>query len=493
MHLVSPSATGWLLRYLALTCLLLGLAVYAARSWNAWRAAGIAPGVAVTSGCEEESFYAIHRAIHGSPIYYPPTQLPFGSAYFNWLFYDGYQAALAPLVALYGDKVIPQAARLLSAIGGILGMGTLIWLVWRVLPANHLAGAALAMGVFAGPLVGWWAHTARPDIWGLTLEAAAAVLLLTQHRTHPRQALVGVTVLCFAAWSLKPTNVSVLTTMVVFLAVRRQCGVALLLLTGNCVLWTLTFWLMGPEYREILKGVASGSTYLLAHGFANLGDAAAKSLPYLALAVGLLAGARFTLPPAEQPLARDCAVFGLLGLLFATPLAFALSCKIGAYSNYYLPSLLMAALAGLGLLAAQRSTPVLLVVLGLMSLMQIAILGGWIGRLDLRPAARELAIRWDSWKDMPEPRFSADLRLNLPWLSPRSPPLVLAYNYPQKRVTGLRFEQDGVGGLITRGWFASLMLPFGTDKYDGADLRHYVPVASVPGMTIYHRKDTVSK
>lgn len=489
----ATAALERVLRSLALTCLLLGLAVYAARGWNAWRAAGIAPGVVETSGCEEESFHAIHRAIHGSPVYYASTQMPFGSAYFNWLFYDGYQAALAPLVALSGDTVIPRAARLLSAIGGILGMGTLIWLVWRVLPETRLVGAALATGVFAGPLVGWWAHTARPDIWGLTLDAAAAVLLLTQHRTHPRRALVGVIVLCFAAWSLKPTNFSTLVTAVAFLTLHRRLGAALVLLAGSGVLWALTFWLMVPEYREILSAKAGSSTFMLAHGFTNLGDAAAKSLPLLALATGLLADARFKLPPAEQPLARDCAVFGVLGLLVSTPLAFALSCKIGAYSNYYFPSLLMVALAGIGLLATRRSAPVLLVVLGLLSLVQVAILGGWIGRLDLRPAARELAIRWDSWRDMPEPRFAADLRLNLPWLNPRSPPLVLAYNYPHERNAGLRFEEGGVGGLIARGWFASLMLPVGTDSYDGADLRHYVPVTSVPGMTVYQRKDAVSK
>jgi len=64
-------------------------------------AAGIPPGVACTTGCEEASFNALWDVIHGAPLYPDPRRIPFASSYFNWLFYVGYAALIRPYVAGY--------------------------------------------------------------------------------------------------------------------------------------------------------------------------------------------------------------------------------------------------------------------------------------------------------------------------------------------------------------------------------------------------------
>lgn len=90
---------------------------------------------------------------------------------------------------------------------------------------------------------------------------------------------------------------------------------------------------------------------------------------------------------------------------------------------------------------------------------------------------------------LPEPRFSRDLRLNLPWLNRQSPPLVLAFDYGRNRAEGRRFAGDGLGGMIVRSDFSSLLLPAEVhDRYDGASLINYVRGETVAGLAVYRRR-----
>ena len=88
-----PSPAKWpgrLLLLLALAGWMLTTGDFLQRGRSAWQAAGVAPGVAITSGCEEESLFALWRAGHGQPVYLDTAHPPFAAAYFNWLFYATY-------------------------------------------------------------------------------------------------------------------------------------------------------------------------------------------------------------------------------------------------------------------------------------------------------------------------------------------------------------------------------------------------------------------
>lgn len=475
----------------ALACLVLSTAVFVRRGHSAIRAAAEPPGVALTSGYEAESFFALWRAVNGRPVYADVTRLPYASAYFNWLFYAGYAVPVRAAVQLGGDAaIIPLAGRLITTVGALAGAAALFWLLRRVLGGRSLIAAALATFVFFGPLVGWWSHTLRPDVWALTLETAAVLLLLLRHRAHPLGSAVLAGLLFYGAWSCKQTYFFGLGGAFCFLLWRRQWRPAAVLAVVSVSLWLATFALLGPVYREAFRGTVTTNIYYLELGLASLRDMFVKSSPLWLMVSGAFL-LRTKADPAvpAPPLARDAVALGALGLLVAAPLAFAASCKLGASSYYYFTTLLMLSLLTAGLIATRASPRLVVAGLGLAAGLQALVLSGQAGKIDLTGQSRELAAVWSVWHRQPEPRFASYTNLNLPWLNSGSPPLVIAFNYDLDRAAGRAFEHDGIGGLIARGYFRTLLLPSatGTD-YDGGSLRLYSRGETIADVTVYHRK-----
>lgn len=475
-------------------CILLSVCVFVARGVNAWKAAAIAPGMAVTSGYEEESIFAVWRAVHGQTVYVDPSRLPYASAYFNWLFYASYAAPTRVAVMLSGDAVIPRVGRLLTALGALFGTGILFWFTRKVLPDRTLLAAGLAFLVYFGPLVGWWAHTFRADVWALVLETAALVVLLSTYRKHSMAAALFSCLLFYSAWSFKQSYFLGLGTALLFLAVRRQWRPVVVLTLGSSVLWVTTFLAMGPAYRAAFRAISTNNIFYLALGLSNLRDMLLKCAPFWLLAAALLIKRSPSSATPASSLASDTRLLGLLGLLFATPLAFAASCKLGAASNYYFSTLMLLAFFTAGLAAAYETPKPALIAFTAAVGLQLLVALGRVGQISLIPQASELATTWAVWHKEPEPRFSAINALNQPWLNPGSPPLVLAFNYPRDRQAGVRLEAGGVGGLITAGYFRTLLLPVQTtDEYDGGSLRQYARSVTVNGLTVFRRLDIPEK
>jgi hypothetical protein len=464
--------------------LLLSVAVFVRRGVAAADAAMTAPGVAVTSGYEEESIFALWRAVHDQPVYVDSSRLPYASAYFNWLFYGAYAAPVRVAASLGGDGAIVLGSRLMTAVGALAGAGVLFWLLRRVLGGQPLVAAALAGFVFFGPLVGWWAYTLRPDVWALALETCALLVVLLHHRTRPLGSALLAGLLFYGAWSFKQTYVFGLGATLLFLLWRRQWQPLILLTLVSAGLWLATFALAGAEYRAAFRGTATTNVYYLARGFDNLRNMLLKSLPLWVMAAALL----FRRRDQNSPLARDAQELGLCGLLVGMPLAFALGCKLGSASYYFFTTLVMLSLIAAGLLATAATGRLAVIGLCLATGLQGLILAGRAGTVDLSEQTGDLAGVWTVWQKQPEPRFSAATSLNLPWLSPESPPLVLAFNYPLDRAAGRPFENDGIGGLIARGFFRTLLLPSTTgETYDGGSLRLYTRGETINGLTLFHR------
>ena len=474
----------------ALACVVLSTTVFVRRGHAAIRAAAEAPGVTITSGSEEESLFALWRAAQGRPVYADVIRLPYASAYFNWLFYAGYAVPVGAAVRLAGDDgIIPLAGRLTTAAGALAGVAGLFWLLRRVFGGQAVFAAGLATFVFFGPLVGWWTHTLRPDVWALTFETGALLVVLLGHRSRPLGAAGLAGLLFYAAWSCKQTYFLGLAATLVFLAWRRQWLSAALLAAISVILWTATFALLGPAYRTAFRGTVITNVYDLALGLDNLRDMLVKSAPlWLILAAGCLFRHQ-SRPAAVPPLARDTLVLGTIGLLIAGPLAFAATCKLGAYSYYYFTTLLMLSILAAGLIATVAGARLVAAAFALAVALQSLVLSGYAGKISLADQSRDLATLWTVWQKQPEPRFSSLTSLNLPWLNAASPPLVLAFNYPLDRAAGRAFEHDGLGGLITSGYFRSLLLPSDTGtEYDGGSLRLYSRGETVGGLAVYHRK-----
>lgn len=226
--------------------------------------------------------------------------------------------------------------------------------------------------------------------------------------------------------------------------------------------------------------------YSFHNGVLNLANAASKVLPTVSLvAVGL-----FLRKSARQAslLEADTERLALLGVPVTLVLSFVGSAKMGAASNYYFTVMTMLTLLSLPLLArsGHRALPSAFM-LPASALMLYLVLGG---ALNLSPAAHALAERWTLWKESPNPRYSADQELNLPWLNPENRVFLPAFNYFSERERGRRhFEHGGIGGLIQQGHFAALLLrDTNGDHYDGAPLTAYEKVRSAGGATLYLRK-----
>jgi len=125
----------------------------------------------------------------------------------------------------------------------------------------------------------------------------------------------------------------------------------------------------------------------------------------------------------------------------------------------------------------------------LASALQLVALTGKMGRVNLHDQDHNVAL-WHSWSEEQEPRFAAIPSFNLPWLNAASPPFVVAFNYAADREAGRSFEGNGIGGLVNRGFFKSLLLPASTaDSYDGGSLREYVRGPTVDGYAVFRRSD----
>ena len=367
--------------------------------------------------------------------------------------------------------------------------------LWAPTPGGHTrVAAALATFVFFGPLVGWWAHTLRPDVWALVLETCALAVLLAGGRRHPLGSTVFAALLFYGAWSCKQTYVLGLGTALLYLAWRRQWRPAGLLAGTSIGLWVTTFLLLGPGYRATFLGTASTNVFYPALGLRNLGEMLTKSAPLWLLLVPLLFRRKAAGAQIAAPLAADARALGTIGLLVTLPLALAASCKLGAGAYYYFTALIMVSLLAASLYATTASRRLCAPGLLAMAALQLLVLLGHAGRTDLTDQTDQLAAIWPVWQKQAEPRFSSLTNLNLPWLNAGSPPLVLAFNYTTDRAAGRNFEHGGLGGLIADGYFETLLLPASTgQEYDGGSLRRYRRGETVRGLTVFRRESLTAQ
>ncbi len=480
----SPRRAAWLGALLALL-LLPGVLAQVQRG----RSALASTTTAETTGCEEESFYAVWRVNHGLSLYPDSSQPPYAAAYFNWLFYRTYSA----FTAGGPDDMIPHRGRLFTLLGGAVVLALGAW-VFVLGPAQAHPGLARlgALALFSCGIFGWWLFTLRPDVWALAGEIGAVLWFLTLYPRRRWLATAGTVALAYVAWSFKQVNVAALTTVVLVLLARRDRAAALVAVLAFTAAILVTLAIGGPEYRAGITAAATGLD--LTGGASQLGAILIRALPQSLLpayGLGIWLGDHHRPWTNSVPLPVQLAT---IGLIVAGVLAVAANCKIGAAHNYYFTAAFFAVLLGVQGRAVLRNLRARnladrLAVLGCVGacLLGCLQLSGRLGKLSLDSANAELAARRRVWESLPAPRFSSDLRLMLPWLNPGQDVLFPAFNYDSDRARHRPFAHDGIGGMIRHGSFAALLLPTTTgDKFDGAQLtERYRAGSMVEGMTTY--------
>jgi len=260
-------------------------------------------------------------------------------------------------------------------------------------------------------------------------------------------------------------------------------------------LWSVTLGLGGVTYRASIRDTATNNAFYPSQGLANLLASAKTAVPLIViLALSLLSRKKPSDLNAATNLAADAAAIGRIGTVLSAALLLVASAKLGAAPNYFIPTFFMVSLWAVGNLATRdRPLPALGFGLSAVAIQLGLALGVW-GTLDLNKQSAALAQRWALFETQPEPRFSADFRLNYPWLNRGSPTLMPAYNYFQDRDHGVAFANGGIGGMIDARKFKTLLLPAETSgSFDHGSLAHYRQSEQVEGYTIYslkNQKDT---
>lgn len=464
----------------------------------------------ITSGDEQSSLFAVWKVSRGLPVYADRFAPPFAHAFFNWLFYQsyGFVAAAAQASLALDDAWLPTVGRLFT-VAGMAAAGGSAYLAFeralasmtneRPAPLTLLA-AALSIYVVAGPLIGFWGVTVRPDVWALALEVAAVALFLA---FYPRQRLLAVlsaALAAYLAWSFKQTAVFAAAGIGLFLLLRRDIPMLATLVLVMGAAWSVTLLVGGSRYAATIFFVGVPLEYSVAHSGKIALNFALKALPALMLAatVGVALLARKI--AWGRLWANDPFLLGACGLSVAVLLVVPSTTQTGGSENYYFPLnffLTLAGAAGLAIVLAEKPGETrrlsVLAAAGWVGLSAavVSVFVGMAGVIDVRGQhVNHLALK-RCLDGLPRPLFVYDRYLSLPWMTPENEPFVLSYVYEMERALGRPFARNGIGGMIEAGHFQVVAVP-GAETVavlDRAPLTNYGPgPRRCAGMAVLYRK-----
>ena len=439
----------------------------------------------ITSGWEQESLYAVWKVIHGMQVYSDPYRIPFAASVYNWLFYGAYGEIIGACLDLFGlgEEWLPTVGRVLTlllALGGVaVAHASFATIAGGVPWALRLA---FSLFLFAGPLVGFWGFSVRPDIAAFVFDILAVFLFWRFFPWRPVLAAALCAAAAYGAWALKQGNIIIPVTVTLFLFFRRDwkplftfCGLLI-------AAYALTMVIGGAGYVAALLETARQG-FVFANAVHNTLNFVLKSAPGLAAFAGLGLAALLVPGLRRRILGDQSMAFALTGLGVAAAVTLPTSAKVGASENYFFALsyfLVLAALIGSARIAEGEGGRVVRMVIAVCMLGWVANMGavatvlvGLKGVTSVAPQhQRSMQLR-RCMADLAKPVFVDDTYLSLPWMNPEGPHFSVSFNYQFDRQAGADFEGGGIGGMIERGDFASLLIDHSGDTFDGGRLDGY--------------------
>lgn len=452
------------------------------------------PLLAITSGAEEEVLLSLWRAAVSQDVYTDPFTIPFTASYYNWLFYALYGMLPGKLLGSVGLSWdwLPTVGRLISL--ALTSVGSL--LAWRALSLVGKGAASrlslvLALYVFFGPLIGFWAIALHPELPAMVITVGACLVILRHHGPLPITTVIVVSLLSLAAWSLKQSHVFLGGTLFLFLIWQKNWrGVATCLVVHGLGIY-LTFVLGGAIYLKMMFFSGTDVTFGIEQLAHNLLNGVAKTLPVLSIIVVGLAS--LSIRCLTEPGVR----LGLLGSGVSLLLSVPASAKIGASESYYFVPCWFLSLFAIALLARQSGKlrwPSLATIIagwGVTAILVSTVLTGHAGVRSVREWHDRNVAERACIRNLPGPLLSlASLYHPLPWMTAAEPRYLRSYNYLADRRAGRAFEAGGIGGLIAAGYFTTLVTVKGVNPaWDGAEfLPKYRLSHDCAGLEIWTRR-----
>lgn len=417
-----------------------------------------------TTGYEWESAFSIWRLSQHLPVYSDPRHIPFTCSCFNWAYYYFYGPIIIGWLRLLHLNAIWIATigRLISLVFTAL-TGGVFYFSWRDLanpgsvPRRSVMWAWILIAV-AGPVVGFWSVSLRPDLAALAFESAGFYLVLRTLREPKIRFIVVAALLFYAGWAFKQSSVTMLTgSALTFLALKRWR--AFFTLAG--IWWLLviaTLVLGGADYRQCLLFSQSHLPMEPLQGVGNTLRAVSKN-PFLVLCIPAVLWR--PLGRFRGLIARPVELALALTIVFSFCFALITGCKAGANDNYFIPASWVVMLAFALRWEELKSRWVQV---------GIAVCSGFlIAAIALTPTGltflydfRSSDVRYNAvaqrLRQLPGPAIATDPYANMPWVQPYSPHFVFGFSYYYDRAAGVPYEDDGWEGLASRGYFGTIMI-----------------------------------
>lgn len=445
---------------------------------------------APTSGWEEESLFALWKAVTGADVYADGQRIPYAISFFNWLFYETYGGVVGDGLAILslGVEWLPTAARLLTMLGVVTGAvlchASLVTVAPPVGRAGTVLAGCFAVLVFAGPLVGFFAMTARPDVWGTVFEVLAVLVFWRLYPRRPMGAVLAAAPAAYAAWAFKQVDVFAAAAIGLYLLWRRRWGPLGAFCAVMFAAYGVTLWLGTDAYRESLLA-ASRQGFSIDQFMANAINFGLKSTPALAALAGIALAAAASARLRRELAGDDRLAFAVCGVVASAVIALPASSKVGAAENYYFALFYFLCLAAVTAYARIQASPGiedrarrLAMGGGILGWAATAVavglvLAGLQGVVSVAPQHQANLRKSQCMAGLEPPLFVETQYLALPWMNPSRPLFILSFSYAADRAAGRGFERGGVGGLIEDAYFGALVLKRPDGVFDGARLDAY--------------------
>ena len=383
---------GWRVEYARAIVVCILVAAVASAALAALRSASVldAGTFGETSGYEDVSLTNVYRTAVGLG--------PYGDlnhnatpALFNGLFYLVYGGIGRMIGIESGPVPALRFTSLLFISGAVLlfAHASATSLRRQGLPGwSGAVGLSIAVITLAGPMVGFWAMTVRPDAAALALETAALFSLRRAVASTAGAWWVAAIACALLAFGFKQNAVSCIAAIVVLMALQqRSLWCAGVFAAAAGLMWLLRMW-GGPHYFLHVLGMAASAEYDVSNIAAELVKPLAIGWVVLALPLLVVRRALAAGGPAQTT-----ALVYLVSLSVALPQL----ARVGASRNYLFTAAMAGALvlvdSARHLLTSRRLVCTMAAAyLSVLTLAYLAVPG--VGQitvpfLDARPAVRE--------------------------------------------------------------------------------------------------------
>ena len=461
-----------------------------------------------TSGDEFTQLYAIWRYVEEQPVYTDRLKSPFYVAMYNWLFYEffGFITGLVLRLLSLGSEWIPTVGRVVSLLAIAVGIPIVYATFLTVSNARsktlHVVCLSLTVFIMAGPLVGFWNITVRPDVWSRSLEAIAVALFLLYYPRRPWTAVLAVIVAAYLAWAFRQGNVLSPAAVGLLLVFRRDWSRLIMLCILLPLAWGVTLALGEPQFVHNVLFVDYPLSFDIERMVRNVTNFGVKSGPVLFF-LAALAVAASSRALRQRLGSSDGFVVAAGGAFVAAAISIPGSAQSGGSENYFfslsyfLALMVAASLPALVDIGTPATRSVLTAGAAGWATLSAAIVLVLVGTTGVRSVRAQHETHMDFKRcldTVQRPLYVANHYLALPWMTPGNVPYVLSYVYGVDRSQGRSFEHGGIGGLVADRYFSTIVLAeTGSnppDVLDGASLDAYErePSADCSGYVVLVRR-----